>query len=156
MVAVRSFDISPCLFGFQSLLPHDPRYFFVVDAEAFAVKLGGHSAIAVFFVFFRDLFYPVSQCPFNIRGVRRMIIAASRDAHEFAPPRDALEQFSVVGNELPFFLDCAKVRCNAFFKNSISRYAFPSICSNWRTRSSTAASLDASLPNPPLAYCFFQ
>ena len=126
---VRSFDISPCLFGFKPPLPHDPGYLFMVDIDPFAVKLGGHPAITVCFMFFRDLFYPVNQCFIGVRLGRYVIITASRQAHEFAPPRDALEQFSVVGNELPFLLDCSKVRCKAFFKNSISKNALPSICS---------------------------
>ena len=92
-------------------------FLFIDDADAFTVRQGGQPAMAVLIIFFRDLLYPGRQYSVGIRVGWCAIVATSRDAHENVPPRDVLEQVSVVGNELPLILDYAKVRCNAFIYN---------------------------------------
>jgi hypothetical protein len=106
MVAVSGFDK---LLGFrdqEALFPHDPVHFLVIDRDSFPMQLTGDFPIPGFRELFGDLFDPVDQDLILLEEfLFLVIVAASRELHEFAPPRDGFDKVSVVGNELPFFRD---------------------------------------------------
>ena len=70
------------------------------------MQFSGYFAISVFRELFGDLFDPVDQdLILREEFLFLVIVTASRELHEFAPPRDGFDKVSVVGNELPFFRD---------------------------------------------------
>ena len=108
MVAVSGFDKLLGIRDQEALFPHDPVYFLVVYRDVFPVQFTGDFPIPVFRELFGDLFNPVAQglvLKGKLLALGMVIIAASRELHEFAPPRDGFDKVSVVGNELPFFRD---------------------------------------------------
>ncbi len=108
MVAVSGSDKLTALLDQKALFPHDPVHFLMVHGDAVPVELSGDFPISGFRKFLRDLFDPVLQRLIfgrNLPGPGLVIEAASREVHEFAPPRDGFDKISVVGNELPFFRD---------------------------------------------------
>ena len=129
----------------------------MVHAEALAMQLRGDAAVPISGEFLDQRLDPTDEGGVVRSGrPRPVVIAAPREAHECAPPRGGGEQGPVGGQERPLLSTCARLRCKAFFKNSFSSVSLPTICSNWRTRSSRATSWAGSAPNPLLAYCFFQ
>jgi len=159
MIGVGGLNKSTASLDPQSPLSHDPLDLLVVHEKTLPTKLGRNLPVPIPGKLFGNLLYPSCQRLF-LRGILRrfgtVIIAAPREVHELAPPRDGFEQVSVVGKELPLLLDGPRVRCKALFKNSFSRQALPSICSSWRIRSSKAASRLPLSARPDRPYCLFQ
>jgi len=105
----------------------------MVHKETLPAQLSRDFAVSISRKLFGDSLYPIYQRSVLRGGLQRLgpvIRAAPRKVHEPAPPRDGFEQVSMVGNELPLFLDGPRARCKALFKNSFSRQALPSICSS--------------------------
>ena len=149
MVAVGSPDEPTAFLDSQPSLSHDPLDFLVVHDQPLSMELSRDLAVPIPGKLFGNPLYPLCQRPLlggGLRSLGTVITATSREVHELAPPRDGFEQVSVVGKELPFLLDGPRVRCKAFFKNSFSNQALPSICSSWQIRSSKAASRLPLLP----------
>jgi hypothetical protein len=104
MMAIGCPDESTAFLHSQSSLSHDPLDFLVVYEQPLSMELGRNLAVPIPGELFGDSLYPICQRPLLggcIRNLGTVIIAASREVHELAPPRDAFEQVSVVGNELP-------------------------------------------------------
>jgi hypothetical protein len=133
MIAVGGLDKSTAFLDAQSPLSHDPLDFLMVHKETLPMELSRDFPVTIPGKLFGDSLYPIYQRSVLRGDFQRLgpvIIAAPREVHEPAPPRDGFEQVSVVGNELPLFLDGPRTRCKALFKNSFSRQALPNICSS--------------------------
>jgi len=123
-MAIGCPDESTTPLNSQSPLSHDPLDSLVVHEQPLSTELGRNLAVPIPGKLFGYPLYPICQRPLlggYLQSFGVVIIAASRKVHELAPPREGFEQVSVVGNELPLFLDGPKVRCKALFKNSFSR-----------------------------------
>jgi len=111
VIAVRGFDVSPGFLGKKTSLPHDTFDFLMVYDNAVPVELFRYLPVAVRNKVLGDLFDPVDNglvLRRQLPGLRSVVVTASREVHEFAPPRDGFDKVSVVGNELSFFRDRSK------------------------------------------------
>ena len=104
VIAVRSSNPAPLVLSDKSTLSHDAQYLFMVDRLAATVKLLGHPAVAVAGEFNDDGLNLSDQIIVIPGGVLWfVVIRAARQIHDSAPPFGALDEVTMLSNELSLF-----------------------------------------------------